>query len=117
MLILEDLMVRCKSLSVDFFNAIKAIYFRPDEEANAYKLAAHFVFDLGKVLGMADQKRFSQNANYTESNKIERVYGLPVTWQYNGWGKMDISPGFNFSSEDFYMRYTMHFSWEAEAYL
>jgi hypothetical protein len=32
-----------------------------------------------------------------------------------GWGKMEISLGFVTTPEDFYLKYTMHFSCEAES--
>ena len=34
-----------------------------------------------------------------------------------GWGKMEISLGFVTNPEDFYLKYTMHFSAEAESHL
>lgn len=77
--------VRSKGLSQELFSAVKGSYSaKPDPDSSAHRFASHYLFDLGKLLGASEQKRFVFQTNYTDANIMEQIYGLSVFWQYTG---------------------------------
>jgi predicted hydrocarbon binding protein len=108
------ILVRAKSLRVDFAKHIGAAMGLPDDMAE--KAADHFLYVLAKSIGQEDAKHFVSSQKVTDP--IEKLAAGPISFNYSGWAFVDIfSESKPTTDENYFLTYDHPYSFEAEAYI
>lgn len=108
-------LLRASSLSVDFFNKIKALY-ADKGEAAATIIGKNFLFDIAHVIGLEDAKSFQNIMNVSEP--IEKLSAGPIHFAYTGWAFVDILPESNPEpNENYFLKYHHPYSFEADSWI
>ena len=108
------ILVRAKSLRVDFAKHIGSAMGLPDDMAET--AADNFLYILAKSIGQEDAKHFVASQNVTEP--IEKLAAGPIAFNYAGWAFVDIFPESRPSTDDSYLLVYDHpYSFEADAHI
>lgn len=108
------ILVRAKSLRVDFAKHIGDIMGLSDEMAES--ASSNFLYMLARSIGQEDAKHFISSQNVV--NPIERLAAGPIAFNYAGWAFVDIFPESRPSTDDNYLLIYDHpYSFEADAYI
>ncbi len=108
------LLVRAASLSFEFFNLVREIL-GAGREREADLFAQDLVYDLAHALGKTDARRFHDWSQARDP--ISRLACGPVHFAHTGWAEVEIDPRSTLlSGPDYFMIYTHHGSFEAEAW-
>lgn len=108
-------LVRASALSYDFLSTIQQLYADRGEK-QAMNIGRNFLFDIARVIGMNDAKKFHEKMEL--SNPIEKLSAGPVHFAYSGWAFVDILPESAPSPDDnYFMTYRHPFSFEADSWV
>ena len=108
------ILIRAKSLRVDFSKHIGALMGLPDEMAQ--EAADNFLYMLAKSIGEEDAKHFEEKQHIT--NPIEKLAAGPIIFNYAGWAFVDILPESKpTTDENYFLVYEHPYSFEAEAFI
>jgi predicted hydrocarbon binding protein len=109
------ILVRAASMSVSFFEHIKALY--PGlNESEASKVTGSVLFDIAHALGVSDARAFHETLKVTDP--IEKLSTGPIHFSHTGWAFVDIlkesrpSPDVNY-----YLIYDHPQSFEADSWI
>ncbi|MFH0827933.1 MAG: ATP-binding protein [Candidatus Omnitrophota bacterium] len=109
------ILVRAASMSVDFFDIVKALYKDKGEE-EAGNVARQLLFDIAHAIGKQDAKDFHKKMNLKEP--IDKLSAGPVYFSYIGWAFVDILPESKpAADENYYLIYDHLFSFESDAWM
>lgn len=107
-------LMRASSLSIDFFETIIQLYSDKGKE-EARKIGQNFLFDISHVIGLEDAKEFHKKLNLTDP--VSKLSAGPVHFAYSGWAYVDIIDGRPSPDENFYLKYTHPYSFEADSWI
>jgi PAS domain S-box-containing protein len=108
-------LVRATALSHDFLNTIMQLYADRGEK-EAMSIGKNFLFDIARVIGVNDAKRFHQEMHLTDP--IAKLAAGPVHFAYSGWAFVDILPESKPSpDENYYLIYHHPYSFEADSWI
>jgi len=108
-------LMRAASLSVNFFDFIKAMY-PALVESEAQQAASIVLFDMAHSMGRADARRF--HAATGVSDPIAKLSAGPIHFAYAGWAFVDISEkSVPSPDENYYLLYDHPQSFEADSWL
>jgi CheY-like chemotaxis protein len=108
-------LVRASALSHDFLTTIQQLYADRGEK-QALNIGKNFLFDISRVIGMNDAKKFHEKMGL--SNPIEKLSAGPVHFAYSGWAFVDILPESAPSpDENCFLTYHHPFSFEADSWI
>lgn len=109
------ILVRAKSMSVEFLEFIKAKYPGIDENS-AYDAAANLLFDMAHATGKADARNFHNSMKVKDP--IAKLSSGPVHFAYTGWAFVDIFPESRPSPDkNYYLIYDHPRSFEADSWI
>ncbi len=109
------ILVRAASMSIEFFDQIRALYADRGEE-EARRVANGFLFDIAHSLGTADARCFSGKMNVTEP--LEMLSAGPIHFAHAGWAFVDIDAESSPTPDENYLLVYDHpYSFEADAWL
>lgn len=108
-------LVRASALSHDFLKTIQHLYADKGEK-EALAIGKDFLFDIARVIGKNDAKKFHTEMHLTDP--IARLAAGPVHFAYSGWAFVDILPESKPSpDENYYLVYNHPYSFEADSWL
>lgn len=109
------ILVRAASMSVDFFETIKKLYEKGNEE-EALNITRQLLFDIAHAIGKQDAKYFHNKMNLKDP--IDKLSAGPVHFSHSGWAFVDIFPESRPSPDDnYYLIYDHPYSFESSAWL
>ena len=109
------MLMRCSSISVDFFEMVRGLYTGRNEE-EGLAVARSLLFDMAHTIGLADARMFHERMGVVDP--VERLSAGPVHFSHTGWAFVDILPDSDPTpSEDYYLLYDHPQSFEADAWL
>jgi PAS domain S-box-containing protein len=108
-------MMRTASLSVEFFEVMRNLY-RDEGEQKAFAIAHGILFDVAHAQGRADARSFYERSKL--EGVLERFLAGPVHFAKSGWASVElIEEHVEPSSDDSYLIFDHHHSFEADAWL
>ncbi len=108
-------LVRAESLSVSFFDYVRATYPSLDNE-DVFSVAGTILYDLAQGMGKSDAKVFAKKMGVDDP--IARLSCGPVHFAHAGWAFVDISPESTPAMDDnYYLLYDHPYSFESETWI
>jgi PAS domain S-box-containing protein len=109
------MLVRARSMSVEFFEMIQRLY-SDKGEAEARSVARSLLFDIAHAMGMSDARDFAERMNLEDP--IAKLSAGPIHFAHAGWAFVDISADSRPSpDENFYLLYDHPYSFECDSWL
>ena len=109
------ILVRAASMSVDFFETIKNLYWSEGKEA-AINIARSILFDIAHTIGKMDARNFHKKMNLNDP--VEKLSAGPIHFSHSGWAFVDIFPESTPSPDKNYcLVYDHPFSFESDAWI
>jgi len=109
------ILVRAKSMSVDFLDFIKKQYPGMNEN-EAFDAASTLLFDMAHSIGKSDAKNFHKAMKVKDP--ISKLSSGPVHFAYTGWAFVDISPESKPTPDkNYYLLYDHPQSFEADSWI
>ena len=109
------ILIRAKSMSVQFLSFIENLY--PElEEEERHQATSSILFDIAHALGKADAEAFHLSQNVVDP--VEKLSSGPIHFAYSGWAYVDISSDSNPSPDNnFYLLYDHPYSFESDSWI
>lgn len=109
------ILMRAAAMSVEFTELLTSIY-SEGSEAEARRLAANLLFDLGHAIGKSDARHFHAHMGITDP--VERLSIGPVQFAFSGWASVKLDPRSRvMPNENYYLLYEHPYSFEADSWL
>ena len=109
------MLVRARSMSVEFFEMIQRLY-KDKGEAEALGVARSLLFDIAHAMGLSDARDFAERMNLVDP--IAKLSAGPIHFAHAGWAFVDISPDSRPSpDENFYLLYDHPYSFECDSWI
>ena len=109
------MLVRARSMSVEFFEMIQRLY-SDKGEAEAVSVARSLLFDIAHAMGLSDARDFAERMNLEDP--IAKLSAGPIHFAHAGWAFVDISADSRPSpDENFYLLYDHPYSFECDSWL
>jgi len=109
------MLVRARSMSVEFFEMIQRLY-SDKGEAEARSVARSLLFDIAHAMGLSDARDFAERMHLEDP--IARLSAGPIHFAHAGWAFVDISEDSRPSpDENFYLLYDHPYSFECDSWL
>ncbi len=108
-------LVRAESLSVSFFEYVRATYPALDDD-DVFSVAGSILYDLAHGMGKSDAKVFAKKMGVDDP--IARLSCGPVHFAHAGWAFVDISPESVPAMDDnYYLLYDHPYSFESATWI
>jgi two-component system cell cycle sensor histidine kinase/response regulator CckA len=109
------MLVRARSMSVEFFEMIQRLY-KDKGEAEARGVARSLLFDIAHAMGLSDARDFAERMNLEDP--IAKLSAGPIHFAHAGWAFVDISADSRPSpDENFYLLYDHPYSFECDSWI
>jgi len=109
------MLVRARSMSVEFFEMIQRLY-SDKGEAEAVSVARSLLFDIAHAMGLSDARDFAERMDLVDP--IAKLSAGPIHFAHAGWAFVDISADSRPSpDENFYLLYDHPYSFECDSWL
>jgi PAS domain S-box-containing protein len=109
------MLVRARSMSVEFFEMIQRLY-KDKGEAEARGVARSLLFDIAHAMGLSDARDFAERMNLVDP--IAKLSAGPIHFAHAGWAFVDISADSRPTpDENFYLLYDHPYSFECDSWL
>ena len=109
------MLVRARSMSVEFFEMIQRLY-SDKGEAEARSVARSLLFDIAHAMGLSDARDFAERMHLEDP--IAKLSAGPIHFAHAGWAFVDISEDSRPSpDENFYLLYDHPYSFECDSWL
>jgi PAS domain S-box-containing protein len=106
-------LVRAPSLSVEFYEMMKALY--GGREAESVSATKNLLFHLAHFIGRSDARAFHRKMNLKDP--IERLSAGPVHFAHTGWAFVDILPESRAAADEtFFLLYDHPYSFESDSW-
>ncbi len=108
------ILVRAMSLSVEFYDMMKALYGEREDEALA--VTKNLLFHLSHFIGRSDARAFHRKTDLQDP--VEKLSDGPVHFAHAGWAFVDISPESRMTADDGYcLVYDHPYSFESAGWI
>ncbi len=109
------MLVRARSMSVEFFEMIQRLY-SDKGEVEARGVARSLLFDIAHAMGLSDARDFAERMHLEDP--IAKLSAGPIHFAHAGWAFVDISADSRPSpDENFYLLYDHPYSFECDSWL
>lgn len=109
------MLVRARSMSVEFFEMIQRLY-SDKGEVEARSVARSLLFDIAHAMGLSDARDFAERMHLEDP--IAKLSAGPIHFAFAGWAFVDISADSRPSpDENFYLLYDHPYSFECDSWL
>ncbi len=109
------MLVRARSMSVEFFEMIQRLY-SDKGEVEARSVARSLLFDIAHAMGLSDARDFAERMNLEDP--IAKLSAGPIHFAHAGWAFVDISADSRPSpDENFYLLYDHPYSFECDSWM
>ena len=109
------MLVRARSMSVEFFEMVQKLYADKGEE-EALGVARSLLFDIAHAMALADARDFAERMHLDDP--IAKLSAGPVQFAHSGFAFVDISAESRPSpDENFYLLYDHPYSFESDSWI
>jgi len=109
------MLVRARSMSVEFFEMIQRLY-SDKGEVEARSVARSLLFDIAHAMGLSDARDFAERMHLEDP--IAKLSAGPIHFAHAGWAFVDISEDSRPSpDENFYLLYDHPYSFECDSWI
>ena len=106
-------LMRAKSLSYDFIQALRKSY--EADQATADLLGFSILYDIGFILGKQDARSYQENAK--PKDYLEHLVAGPINFALSGWAKVEFLDGCVLSQdEQFFLKYNHYNPFEVDGW-
>ena len=106
-------LVRARALSVEFYDAMTALY--QGQQARAFTVGKNLLFHLAHAIGISDARAFHRQLGLEDP--VAKLSAGPVHFAHAGWAFVDILAESNpVPSEEFVLVYDHPFSFESDSW-